>query len=115
MHATYRQKGGVQLAEKKKKTIQGVAFRCHACGQVFIAGSLGIEPLTKRVAQHAHDNGHLDIPPINPPKGMCYENLTGTTLVGAPFDGKDKDQWLKQIKSLAAAHGGIRPAWKLKL
>lgn len=96
---------------KKQETLLGTAFRCSGCNQVFIAGTLGMDALTKRVEKHVHNTGHMDIPPINPPVGMYYVHMNTGEQVGEPFDGVDSEEWLKETKALGR---GIKPAWDLK-
>jgi hypothetical protein len=105
----------------ERTTILGTAFRCTECDKIYIAGALGMEALEKRVTQHMHETGHMDIPPINPPIGMRYVRISdGTpvgvpdgTPVGVPFDGEDKDKWFDTLRSKARQVFGIRPAWGL--
>ena len=59
------------MKKEQPTTILGTIFRCMACGTRFAAGTLGIEPLTKRVMQHAFEHGHLGIPAINPLRGCA--------------------------------------------
>ena len=100
---------------KKRTTILGTAFRCTACDKVFIAGTLGMEALTARVTQHMHDTGHMDIPPVNPPIGMCYKKISDSTSVGTPYDGGGKDEWFEKLKTIARKVFGIKPAWNLEV
>lgn len=102
------------MPTKKKKTILNCVFRCKACGQEFRAGTNGIGTLTERVKEHFTEKGHREIIPVNPPKGMYYEDIASGEMVGKPFSGKDKYDWIESVRS-ASAGMNTRPAWKLKL
>lgn len=97
----------------KRTTILGTAFRCTECDKVYIAGTLGMEALEKRVTQHMHDTGHMDMPPVNPPIGMRYVKISDGNPVGTPYDGGDEDVWVNGLKTIARQMFGIRPAWDL--
>lgn len=97
----------------ERTTILGTAFKCTECDKIYIAGTLGMEALEKRVTQHMHEAGHMDIPPINPPIGMRYVKISDGTPVGVPFDGEDEDKWFDTLRSKARQVFGIRPAWDL--
>jgi len=86
----------------KKKNIIGLVFRCEDCQQEFRIGTSGVDACLKRVSKHMHDNGHPSIAPVNPPKGLTYKAEGGSVEV--VFDGKDKDVFIKKMKSLVKEH-----------
>ena len=83
---------------KKKKTIIGLTFRCESkgCGKTFRIGKNGVEAALGRVMKHMHNEGHMNIAPVNPPKGLTYKSEVGD--VKAVFDGKDEDAFIQQLK-----------------
>lgn len=90
---------------KKKKNIIGLTFRCEEedCGKVFRIGKNGVEAALGRVMKHMHDKGHMNIAPVNPPKGLTYKALHGD--VEAVYDGKDEEAFIKKVKDLCREHG----------
>ena len=83
---------------KKRKTIIGLTFRCEDCGQVFAIGTSGVDACLKRVQKHMTDNVHMNIAPVNPPKGLTYKAQGGS--IELVFDGKDAAAYINKIKSL---------------
>ena len=88
--------------KRKKKNIIGLVFRCEDCGQEFRIGTQGVDACLKRVSKHMHDNMHLNIAPVNPPKGLTYKAEGGS--IELVFDGKDASAFINKIKSLVREH-----------
>lgn len=89
---------------KKKKNIIGLTFKCENedCGQVFRIGKNGVEAALGRVMKHMQNKGHMNIAPVNPPKGLTYKSEVGDVKV--VFDGKDKDAFIQKVKDLCLEH-----------
>lgn len=87
---------------KRKTNIIGLVFRCEDCKQEFRIGTAGVDACLKRVSKHMHDNMHLNIAPVNPPKGLTYKAEGGSIEI--VFDGKDAKAYIESIKSLVMKH-----------
>jgi len=92
---------------KKKRTIVGLVFRCEGkpgkpCGKEFRIGSKGVDACLIRARKHAFDKGHLNIVPVNPPKGLTYKAQDGDIKV--VFDGKDVKAFIDKVKALVKEH-----------
>lgn len=87
----------------KKKNIIGLTFKCEDCGQVFAIGKKGVDAAYARAQKHMVENFHLNIAPVNPPKGLTYKSLDGE--VEAVYDGKDVGAFIDEVKSLCMQHG----------
>jgi hypothetical protein len=87
---------------KRKTNIIGLTFKCEDCGQVFAIGKNGVDACLKRVSKHMHDKEHLNIAPVNPPKGLTYKADGGSIEI--VFDGKDEKAFIKSVKELVMKH-----------
>jgi hypothetical protein len=87
---------------KRKTNIIGLVFRCEDCGQEFRIGTSGVAACLKRVSKHMHDNGHFNIAPVNPPKGLTYKADGGSIEI--VFDGSDAKAFIKSVKELVMKH-----------
>jgi len=83
---------------KRKKNIIGLTFKCEDCGQVFAIGKNGVDAAYERVSKHMMATRHMNIAPVNPPKGLTYKSIAGTVEV--VFDGKDADAFIKSVKDI---------------
>lgn len=86
----------------EKKNIMGLVFRCEDCQKEFRIGNKGVAACYKRAREHAWLNGHLNINPVNPPKGLTYASWDGEIKV--VFDGENLDEFEHKVKSLARKH-----------
>ena len=91
----------------KRKSIMGLTFKCEGtpeqpCGKCFAIGKKGVDAAYERVQKHMMENFHLNIAPVNPPKGLTYKSLDGEVEV--VYDGKDLDAFIAEVKSLCMQH-----------
>ena len=97
---------------KRKTNIIGLTFRCEDCGKTFAIGKNGVDAALIRAQKHMIDNLHMNIAPVNPPKGLTYKSIAGTVEV--VFDGKDAAAFIKSIKKVVSEqHCAMIPQMKL--